>query len=229
MIKIRIVKFLLIIAISLSSITGLAQIELGIKGAYGYGQYFFQNTVSQYFVPLRNAGITFIYLNEKKAGVQASLLYTQKGWIEKSIDSAKAQFLMDFAELELLSIFKFAPKKKNGLMLKFGPFIGYSFNSNYTLTGQTDTLAINYDSLQSAYKKIDYGIAAGLSYLIKIKKSNLQCSLLFKQGLNHILKKDPAGIFQSISQSLFINFIYTVSLNGKKNKNHTKIKAIKSD
>ncbi len=207
-----------------------AQVEIGFKGGYGYGQYFFQENLKKdftiEFMPLYNGGLVFQYLNNQKAGVQASLLYMQKGWIEKTPEGGRAEFLMDFAEFELLSYLKFSKKKEHGLFIKFGPYIGYSFNNNYKRIGNIDSVLINYDSLQTAYKKFDYGISFGLSYTVKIAKSSMQIGILFRQGFYNILNQDPNGIFQSISQGLFVNMAFTIPVfnNQKQNK-----EAIKPD
>lgn len=205
-----------------------AQVEIGFKGGYGYGQYFFQENLKKNFsidfIPLYNGGFVFQYLNEQKVGLQASFLYMQKGWIEKTPEGGKADFLMDFAEFEFLSYLKFSKKKKHGLFIKFGPYIGYSFNNNYNRVGNIDSALINYDSLQTAYKKFDYGIAFGLSYTAKIDKSSMQIALLFRQGFYNILNQDPLGIYQSISQGLFVNMAFTIPIFKSKSQNKEAIK-----
>lgn len=219
------IKYILLIVPLFVFSTTTAQPAIGFKGGYGYGQYFFQRTaINQEFISLYNGGLVFQYLNENKAGVQTSLLYMQKGWIEKSVDGAKAEFLMDFIEFEMLSYLKFSKKKEHGLFIKFGPYIGYSFKSTYTLSATTDTLALNYDSLQTAYKKFDYGLAVGLSYTIKIKSTDLQLALLYRQGFYNILEKDPAGIFQSIGQSLFVNIAYIIPFKSRNIKSEEALK-----
>jgi len=208
-----------------------SQIQVGFKGGYGYGQYFFQENfvgknIYLEFIPLYNAGLMFQYLNEKKVGVQTTFLYSQKGWTEKTAEGGKATFLMDFAELETLSYLKFSRKKEHGLFIKFGPFIGYSFNNSFTSSGNIDSTLIDYDSLQTAYKKFDYGLSVGLSYTIKIKTTDLQLELLFRQGMYNILERVPDGFFQSISQGLYVNLAYTFPLT-KSHKPNTE--AIKQD
>ncbi len=224
-----ILKYVFLLFFSISFLQGKAQVEIGFKGGYGYGQYFFQENfisknISLDFMPLYNGGLVFQYLNNQKVGVQASILYTQKGWIEKTPEGGKANFLMDFAEFEFLSYLKFSKKKEHGLFIKFGPYIGYSFNSNYNRVGNIDSALINYDSLQTAYKKFDYGVAFGLSYTLKIDKSSMQIGFLFRQGFYNILNQDPTGIFQSISQGLFVNMAFTIPLfkNQRQNKEAVK-------
>lgn len=194
-----------------------AQIELGIKGGLGYNQYFFQKNMKQNFLPVYNGGLLFQYLNDKKLGVQTSVDYVQQGWIEKSSSGGLASFEMDFIQCNLLSLIKFSAKKENGLFIKFGPYVGYSINSSTSKSGNTDTLAIDYDSLLVNYKKLDYGLKLGLSYKIKIKSNSLQVEMLFTQGLFNIIDRDPINFIQSINQNLTINIAYTFLL-GKKNK-----------
>ena len=214
-------RYILLILPLLVFSTTVAQPAIGFKGGYGYGQYFFQRTViNQEFIPLYNGGLVFQYLNENKAGIQTSILYMQKGWIEKSVNGAKAEFLMDFIEFEMLSYLKFSRKKEHGLFIKFGPYIGYSYKNSYTLSDPTDTLALNYDSLQTAYKKFDYGLAVGLSYTLKIKNTDLQLALLYRQGFYNILEQDPNGIFESIGQGLFVNLAYIIPFK-RRNKENT--------
>jgi hypothetical protein len=195
-----------------------AQIELGIKGGYGYNRYFFLKDVKQSFLPVYNGGLLFQYLNSKKIGVQSSIDYAQQGWLEQSESGGLANFKMDFVRFDLLSLIKFSIKKENGLFIKFGPYVGYSTNSSFSTSGNTDTLGFNYDSLAVNYKKTDYGIKLGLSYKIKIKSNSLQIEMLYTQGLFNIIDRNPSNFIQSINQNLSINLAYTFSIGKHANK-----------
>lgn len=214
----RIISSVVLAVILVLPVKIYSQIDIGLKGGYGYNRYFFQKEITQGFLPVFNGGILFQYLDNKKLGIQSSVEFTQKGWDEITVDQGNAKFKMDFVQFEALSLFKFSRKKENGLFLKFGPYFGYSFKSQLTESGNTDTLALNYDTLLTGYNKIDYGLRLGVSYKFKLKNGSLQLELLYAQGLYNILKRDPGGIFQSINQSLFINLAYTYTLRRKENK-----------
>ena len=107
---------------------------------------------------------------------------------------------------------KLSVKKENGFFIKFGPYMGYSTSSSFNTSGNTDTLAFNYDSLSVNYKKLDYGIKIGLSYKIKIKSNSLQIEMLYTQGLFNIIDRDPVNFIQSMNQNLSINLAYTFSM-----------------
>jgi len=212
----RIVRQVILTAVLFFPVLINAQFDIGIKGGYGYSRYFFQkDIINQNFLPVYNGGILFQYLNNKKLGIQSSIEFTQKGWYEETEELDYAKFKMDFLQFDFLSLFKFSSKKESGLFIKFGPYIAYSFSSQYNYLGDVDNLALNYDSLSTAYKKLDYGLKIGLSYKIKLKNGSLQLEMLYAQGLSHILERDVAGIFQSINQSLFINFAYTYTFGRK--------------
>lgn len=212
----RIVGSVALTAILVFPILVRAQFDIGIKGGYGYNRYYFQKEVAQVFLPVVNGGILFQYLNHKKLGIQSSIEFTQKGWDEETIELGHAIFKMDFVQFNFLTLFKFSSKKENGLFIKFGPYVAYSFNNEYSESGNVDSLTLNYDSL-TTYKKFDYGLRLGLSYKYQLNSGSLQLEMLYAQGLFNILERDPADIFQSINQSLFINLAYTFSL-GRKEK-----------
>ena len=214
----RIIRVIALTLILVLPVEIYSQIDIGIKGGYGYSRYFFQSEITQGFLPVYNGGVLFQYLNDKKLGIQSSIEFTQKGWDEITINEGHAKFKMDFVQLEFLSLFKLSSKKENGLFLKFGPYFAYSFNSEYSESGNTDTLTLDYDSLLTSYNKIDYGLRFGVSYKLKLQNGGLQLELLYAQGLYNILERDPAGIFQSINQSLFINLAYTFTLGRRENK-----------
>ena len=195
-----------------------AQVELGLKGGYGYNRYFFQKKMKQEFLPVYNGGILFQYLNDKKIGIQSSIDYAQQGWIEKSESEGTANFKMDFVQFNLLSLIKFSIKKEKGLFIKFGPYVGYSISNSYSIKGNTDTLAFDYDSLEVNYKKLDYGVKLGLSYKIKMKTNSLQIEMLYTQGLFNFIDRDPMFFIQSINQNLTISLAYTFSLRKKEEK-----------
>ena len=214
----RIIRAVALAIILVLPVKICSQIDIGIKGGYGYSRYFFQSEITQGFLPVYNGGVLFQYLNNKKLGIQTSIEFTQKGWDEITVDLGHAQYKMDFVQLDFLSLFKLNSKKENGLFLKFGPYLAYSFNAEFTESGNVDTLTLNYDSLLTNYSKLDYGLRFGISYKLKLKNGSLQLELLYAQGLYHILERDPAGIFQSISQSLFINLAYTFTLGRRETK-----------
>ncbi len=218
-------KTTLFIFILLLPFATKAQFDVGIKGGYGYNRYFFQkNYFEQGFLPVYNGGILFQYLNDRKLGVQSSIEITQKGWEEITIDNGHAQFKMDFVQFDFLALIKFSSKKENGLFIKFGPYAAYSYNSQFTETGNTDSAYFNYDSLQYFYYNLDYGVKIGLSYKIKIKSGSIQLEMLYAQGLYNVFERDATTIFQSINQSLFINLAYTFTLGGNENKTKRKKK-----
>ena len=214
----RIIRVIALSLILVLPVEIYSQIDIGIKGGYGYSRYFFQSEITQGFLPVLNGGILFQYLDNKKLGIQSSIEFTQKGWDEITVDQGNAKFKMDFVQFEALSLFKLSRKKENGLFFKFGPYFAYSFNSEYSESGNTDTLTLNYDSLLTSYNKIDYGLKIGVSYKLQVQNGSLQLELLYAQGLYNILERDPAGIFQSINQSLFINLAYTFTLGRRENK-----------
>jgi len=214
----RIIRVVALALVLVLPVEIYSQIDIGIKGGYGYNRYFFQKEMTQGFLPVYNGGILFQYLNDKKLGIQSSIEFTQKGWDEITVNKGHAKFKMDFVQLDFLSLFKLSSKKENGLFLKFGPYFAYSFNSEFTESGNTDTLTLNYDSLLTNYSKIDYGLRLGVSYKLRLKNGSLELELLYAQGLYNILERDPAGIFQSINQSLFINLAYTFTLGRRETK-----------
>jgi len=210
--------FFLVLFIFSSSATK-AQFDIGIKGGYGYNRYIFQKSYfKQGFLPIYNGGIMVQYLNNQKLGVQSSVEITQKGWEEITTDESSSQFKMDYVQLNFLSLIKFSSKKENGLFIKFGPYFAYSYNSSYTVSGSSDSLYFNYDSLTTSYNKLDYGLRVGLSYKFKIKHNSIQLEVLYAQGLYNILERDASTIFQSLNQSLFINIAYTFTLTRKEER-----------
>ncbi len=220
MINKRIAKPIMLLMILFFANLVKAQLDVGLCGGYGYTQYYFQKPLeAQDFMPVYNGGILIQYLNDKNLGIQSSIEFTQKGWDERTDKSGSAKFKMDLIQLNFLSLFKLGKKRKSGLCLKFGPYLAYAINNEYVESGDTDELIINYDSLIVDYKKVDYGIRAGISYKVQFKKGSIQAEILFAQGLYNMLEPEPAGIFQSISQGLFVNLAYTFTLARKSPEN----------
>ena len=213
-------KTILFSLILLSSMQLKAQSDIGLYGGYGYSRYYFQksNYFEQGIFPFYNAGIIFQYLDDKKLGIQTSVEMTQKGWVENTKENGSLLFKMNFAQLNFLSLFKLNTKKEHGLFIKAGPYLAYSYNSEYTKTGNTDSLYFDYDSIQNTYNTLDYGFLAGLSYKFIVGNGSVQIEAIYGQSLKNILERDVNTIFQSLNQTLFINFAYTYTLSRNKKK-----------
>ena len=195
--------------------------SIGLKGGYGFSGYYFVTDGNIYadfidvdFVPAYNTGIVFNYLS-KITGIQISMEYTQKGWIEKFKNGAASEVTIDYLEFPVLTQFRFG-KKKSGWVVNFGLYGGYVIKSRQKsdpmelVIDQRDTMFINYRELK--YNTFEYGIKAGGGYELGLGKNSLQLELMFTQGMLNLFEANRLGVYRSLSQGLTFSAIYKFTL-----------------
>jgi hypothetical protein len=190
----------------------IAQTYIGVKGGANLSQVAFTPSIEQQVMIFYNAGLVFQHFEEKHAGVQLELNYTQKGFKEIK-DSVNAYSrTIQYLELPFMSHF-YAGTEKSNVFLNLGPYLGYNVSAKETITASTLVEAKSY-TFTGADNRFDLGFLAGIGIHKQFKFGTLQLEGRISHGLSNILNsmnmiRYSASKNQVISASLLYLIDYS--------------------
>ncbi|MGL4293412.1 MAG: porin family protein [Bacteroidales bacterium] len=194
--------------------------SIGVTGGIVMSKMSFRpQTILQDFRIGPSFGIVYRYIEEKYFGIQAELLFTQRGWKDKLEDYPELFFerSLNYVELPILSHIFFGNNRVRGFVNlgpKFAYFLGDSKNTNITesvngLETAHHTLAID--------RKFDYGITGGGGLEIRFGRNSLLLEGRYYFGLGDIFPNEKKDVFEASSnQNISITATYLFHLNRKK-------------
>lgn len=178
---------------------------IGINGGATGSMVYFKPAVNQDYLLAYHGGLVFRYISERNLGVQAELNYVQKGWQETNNSYAKR---LDYIEIPFMTHLYFGNKTQ--VYVNIGPEIGYLIN-------EQELLNINPASTDAQHKpvenKFDYGFAAGLGLLFKIKKQVFQIDSRANFSISDIFSNERRDYFDNsnnINVSVSLAWLYRV-------------------
>jgi hypothetical protein len=198
-------------------------ISLGIKGGFGYSQYFFQYPTQNQlnldfnYIKVIQKGIVLGYRDNKNWGTHLEIMLTQKAWEEEFPSSYKKRVTIEYLEFPILSSYKIG-KKKSSLIIVAGMYLATGLNMDSVNSGQLmegDSTIVPYQDF--SYKKFDYGIKGGLAYQYMFGRNILQLEIMYSQGLQNLFGRDYFAIYRSLNQGLYANLVYKIAIRGKQN------------
>lgn len=181
---------------------------LGAKGGYNLSTaYFFHSFYGSDIEPKMEGGyqggiIAMNYLRNH-VGLQAELLYTQKGWRQEIENQPDLVTELDYVELPLL-VNIHTGKDRLHFFANGGCYVGYLVSSTQSATPATDNL-YTYD--ESRDNKISYGFRGGVGAFYDFNFGTLLFEGSFTYSLSDML--DPVSLDTGVpntSKSLVIGF-----------------------
>jgi hypothetical protein len=148
---------------------GNAQVNIGLKGGATFSSILYdakpfqQNPADTEIIPGFMGGISFQFLNEKKAGIQVELLYVQKGFTTKfdSLTNTKYERSIEYISLPFLMHLSFGKKSYN-ICLLLGPYGSYALKSGEVLTDGSQETRRTYEFDSEIDNRFEFGLEAGL-------------------------------------------------------------------
>lgn len=206
----RLLLFFLLISIVLPA---RAQVRLdnpetyfGITGGTTGSMVNFSPTVRQTYLLGYNAGVVFRYVADKNLGVQAELLYMQRGWNETGNMFARR---LDYVELPFLTHFHVGRNFR--AFFNLGPKIGFLLSEKTLYNNTESSEAVQHT--RSADNRFDYGFAAGLGFLLRIKKQVFQIEARGNYSMTDIYSNDKRDYFDfSNNINASVNFSWLLQL-----------------
>ncbi len=163
-------KLVFILMACLPAFTARSQMLMGIKAGFNASKINFSPYFDQYnyfvrfnYKPGYSGGLVFQYFSEKKLGLQAELLYSQKGFITHYDDQLNNQYERDIDYLSLPVITHFYILQKNTtpflLLGTYGSLAIHSreiYYDNHAITRE-----VNYTFNSSRDNRWEFGILGG--------------------------------------------------------------------
>lgn len=177
----------------------------GINGGATGSMVYFRPTVDQNYLLAYHGGLVFRYISEKNLGVQAELNYVQKGWQEINNTYAKR---LDYIELPFLTHLYFGNKVQ--FIFNVGPKIGYLIGEHELFNADPSSTAAQHQTIQN---KFDYGFAAGIGFLFKIKQQVYQLDSRANFSVSDIFSNERRDYFDNsnnINVSVSLAWLYRV-------------------
>jgi hypothetical protein len=166
----------------------------------------FSPTVRQTYLLGNNAGAIFRYISDKNLGVQAEILYFQRGWNETGNMFARR---LDYIDIPFLSHFYVGRNFR--AFFNIGPKIGFLFSEKTLYNYFENSNAVQH--IRAADYKFDYGFAAGLGFLLRIKKQVFQIEARGNYSMTDIYSNDKRDYFDfSNNINATVNFSWLLQL-----------------
>ncbi|UXX77965.1 PorT family protein [Reichenbachiella carrageenanivorans] len=181
---------------------------VGVKSGYNLSTaYFFHSLYGSDIEPKMEGGyqggiIAMNYLRNH-VGLQAELLYTQKGWRQEFDDQPDLVTELDYVELPLL-VNIHTGKDRLHIFANGGCYVGYLVSSTQSATSAADNFYV-YD--ESRDNKISYGFRGGVGAFYDFNFGTLLFESSFTYSLSDMF--DPTTLSSGVpntSKSMVVGF-----------------------
>ena len=199
-----------------------AQFSIGLQGGSNLSEMDFTNNPKYKFTEVKYSqgfigGLLVQFLNEKHAGVQAELNYTQRGWIEKDTiagNNLKFKNQVNYLELPILTHVNVGGGNFR-MIFDIGPYIAYALSANETITdlnnGSEEHNDITFN--KDEHNRFDYGLLAGGGFEYRMPFGKLATEVRYTIGLGNLSKIKFQESEVSQFRVLAILVRYTIPLN----------------
>ncbi len=161
-------KLSVIILISVLPLAVKGQMLLGVKGGFNLSKINYSPWFDQFYAKFDykkgySGGLIFQYFSEKKLGIQAEILYTEKGFITHydTINNNQYERKINYITLPLLMHFYFLQKKTTPYLL-LGVFSSMALNSQEIYTDDHKiTKTVDYQFTRKRDNRGEYGLDGG--------------------------------------------------------------------
>lgn len=150
----------------------------------------FSPTVSQTYILGNTGGLVFRYIAEKNVGVQVELNYSQRGWKEAD-DLFEKQ--LNYIELPFLTHIYIG--RKSQFFINLGPKIGFLVSEKIVFPASNSSTS--HQQINQIDNPFEYGVCAGLGYLVKINKNVLHLEARTGYSISDIYSNQKKDYFSS--------------------------------
>ncbi|OJV40730.1 MAG: hypothetical protein BGO29_05855 [Bacteroidales bacterium 36-12] len=185
------------------------EVYIGVNAGMNGSMVYFKPDVPQGYLVGRQGGLVFRYINEKNVGLQAEINYSERGWSEINNSFDKR---LNYIEVPFLTHLYFGNNVR--FFFNLGPKFSYLISEKTLLN--TNPSSTQEQHIQDVQNKFDYGLAAGIGCMFKIKKQVFQLESRGNISANNIFSNNIKDYFDNshlIHASITIGWL--MSLNNK--------------
>lgn len=192
--------------------------SIGITGGINLSKMTFRPTVIQDFKMGKTMGISYRYIEEKYFGIQAELLYTQRGWKDRLEEYPELQFerTLNYIELPILSHIFFGNDRFRvffNLGPKFGLFLNDSKSTN--INTPVEGVETAHQTMEIS-TKFDYGVTGGGGVELRFGRNSVLVECRYYFGLGDIYPNEKKDVFEASSnQNIAVTATYFFHLKRK--------------
>lgn len=171
------------------------EIYVGLTGGATASTVYFKPTVEQDILTGYNGGAVFRYIGRKNLGLQAELLYSQRGWSEANKLYSRQ---LNYIEIPFLTHFNWGTNFRT--FLNFGPKLSYLL-SEKVLINQTVN-STNEQHVAAINRPFEYGLVLGAGFYVRLKKQVFQLEARGNYSAVDLYSNKPGDDF-SFSNSIY--------------------------
>jgi len=175
-----------------------AQVYVGVKGGYNFSQMLPDPNIDQGLRQGIAGGIVFKEITKPNVGLQAEIMFTQKGWTEEFrlpiggiAEIRTAAFRYNYIEVPIMTNIRLG-KRRFQYFLNIGPHFSYLLGTDSTINKlPEDEVSFRYN--EATVVRFEYGASVGVGIAAKIGNGLLQIDGRASYGLNNIIDRDAIG------------------------------------
>ncbi len=209
----------LIILMTLSFAVTKAQLSVGIQGGSNFSKMDFTNNADYKLTEVNYiqgfvGGIVVQFLNEKHAGLQAEINYSQKGWIEMDTiaeNNIRYKNQINYIELPILTHVNIGNGKIRGVF-EIGPYIGYALSAKKSVSDLNSGIenSSDYTFNEDTDNRLDFGLMTGGGLEYRLPFGKFDAVARYTVGLGDF---DTAKVYQSeVSQYRIISVLLRLTV-----------------
>lgn len=189
-------KLFLVISLMSISYAGYSQWSFGLKQGLNLSRISYtphfelgQNYIKQDYKRGYCGGLVIQYFNAKYLGIQAEVLYSDKGFMTKYDTLNNTQYERDIPYLTIPVMTHFyILNKKTSPFLLFGGFASMALSSRETFTDHHLSGSVSYSFLRNRDNRGDYGLVGGAGIKRKFSFGTLQIQAEYSYSFNNLYK-----------------------------------------
>ncbi len=181
-----------------------SEVYWGVTGGATASTVYFKPTVEQNTLTGYNGGAVFRYIGTKNLGLQAELLYSQRGWSEAN-DLYSRQ--LNYIEMPFLTHFNFGNTFRT--FINFGPKLSYLLSEKVLINNTINSTEPQH--INAVNRPFEYGLVLGAGFYVRIKRQVLQIEARGNYSAVDLYPNKPGDDF-SFSNSIYgsLNFSWLI-------------------
>jgi hypothetical protein len=180
-----------------------SEVYWGLTAGATASTVYFKPQVDQGILIGYNGGAVFRYIGRKNLGLQAEILYSQRGW--KELNNLYTRQL-NYIEIPFLTHFNFGTNFRS--FINFGPKFSYLLSEEVLVNNTINSTELQHST--TIKRPFEYGLVLGAGFYVRLKKQVFQLEARGNYSAVDLYPNKPGDTFNfsnSIYGSLNISWL----------------------